>query len=152
MTNRWTVDAISSLDAARRQLRGAVDGLSNEALQRKGTNAWSVKDILAHVAMWDEMELLEMRRSARGGVSIFDHRFDRSLIDRWNDVQFRLRGPLPLDQVRDDLRAAREDIVRFLGSLAQDSPAFISTACSVQAKHDIDHAAQIRAWRDAEGI
>ncbi len=144
---------ISALDAARRELLDAVEGLTDELLEREHADGWSAKDILAHVAMWDEMEFLEMRRSARGGVSIFEHRFDRSLIDRWNDIQFRLRGPLPLAQVREDMRAAREDIAQFLVSLpAGPAPPFVSAACAVQTKHDLDHAAQIRAWREREGI
>ena len=151
--SKTTESLISMLGAARRAFLGAMEGLTDEQFERRVGDHWSVRDILAHVAMWDEMELIEMHRSVRGSVSIFEHRFDRSLIDRWNEVQLSFRKDLPLTQVREDLRLAREDIIQFLGSLPEDSlTPFISTACAVQAKHDRDHAAQVREWRARESI
>lgn len=144
---------ISLLGQARLELLRAAEHLTDAQLERRDIDTWSVKDILAHVAMWDELELLEMRRSVRGGVSIFEHRFDRSLIDRWNEIQLSLRKDIPLVQVREDLELAREEIIKFLGSLRASSlTPFISTACAVQAQHDRDHAAQVREWREREGI
>ncbi len=144
---------VELLNNARTELLGATEGLDDDQLRRRDTDGWSVRDILAHVAMWDEMELLEIRRCVRGGASVFEHRFDEALIHQWNSIQFELRSQLPLAQVRADLDFARDELIHFVGSLAaRRVPGFVSTACAVQAKHDRDHAGHIRAWREREGI
>ena len=143
------------LDDARRELLASFHGLADEQMELPLPDGWSVKDILAHVAMWDEMELPDMRRAARGSVRVLDGLDeDESLVDRWNEVQFRLRRRLPVKQVLTELSGERASIIEFLQSVPEEclTSGFIPTACAVQARHDRDHAQQIREWRQTQGI
>lgn len=142
----------AALEDARKELVASFQTLPSRDFMKPLPGGWSVKDTLAHVAMWDEMELLELRRVARGHRSAFEGSFDYSLIDRWNEVQFALRKRFSLKQVMDDLREARRELIAFLDSIDDRhlTAPFIRTACGVQAQHDRDHAEQIRAWRGGQ--
>ncbi len=143
------------LEDAREEILASFEGLTDEQMEMPLADGWSVKDILAHVAMWDEMELPDMRRAARGRARVLDALDDAyQLVDRWNDIQFALRKTLPLEQVLGELDEARHEIVQLLASVAEEhlTGGFIPAACAIQAKHDRDHAAQIREWRQRQEV
>jgi hypothetical protein len=116
-------------------------------------DGWSVKDILAHVAMWGEMELLDMRRAARGHKPVLES-FGNSYIDQWNHIQFLLRKGFGLEQVLAELGQTRRAILEFLDSIEDErlSTGYIPMACMHSISHDRRHAAQIRDWRQKEGV
>lgn len=141
------------LDDARQELMASLEGLTEEQMAAPLDGGWSVKDILAHVAMWDEMELLDMRRIARGDRPVLDS-FDHPIIDEWNRVQFVLRKDFSLKQVLSELLETRQAIADFLGSVRDEQllTGYIPMAFAHSARHDQRHAAQIRDWREREGI
>ena len=143
------------LEDARHELLAAFDGLPDEQMEVPLPDGWSVKDILAHVAMWDEMELPDMRRAARGSARVLDGLDeDETLVDLWNEVQFRLRRRLPVKQVLMELEEARASVIEFLEAVAEErlTSGFVPAACVIQSRHDRQHAAQIRDWRQTQGI
>ncbi len=145
---------LALLDNARQELLTSFQGLAEEQMETPALDGWSVKDMLAHVAMWDEMELPDMRRAARGRARVLDALDDAyQLVDRWNDIQFALRKTLPLEQVLAELDEARHEIMRFLASVAEEhlTSGFVPAACAIQADHDREHAGHIRAWREKQG-
>lgn len=117
------------------------------------SDGWSVKDILAHVAMWDEMELSDMRRAARGDQPAFES-FDYPFIDQWNHIQLVLRSRFPAKQVLAELTESRQAIMDFLSSLPDEllATGYIPMACMHSIHHDQRHAEQIRDWRQREGV
>ncbi len=154
-TNTTCASLCALLQDARQQLLASFRGLTDDEMQTALPGSWSVKDILAHVTMWDEMELPDMRRAARGRARVLDALDDAyHLVDRWNDIQFALRKTLPLEQVLGELDEARHEIVQLLASVAEEhlTSGFMPAACAIQARHDRDHADQISDWRQTQGI
>ena len=53
----------------REELLAAIQGLSDELLTDPSLDGWSVKDHLAHVALWDEIRASEVARISAGHAS-----------------------------------------------------------------------------------
>ena len=141
------------LDDARQELTASLQGLTAEQMEIPLPEGWSVKDILAHVAMWNEVELADMRRASRGDKPALAS-FDSPLVDKWNEVQFAVRKAFPLGQVTRELMETRNALTEFLASLqdGQLISGYIPVACMHSARHDQRHAAQIRASRQKASI
>ncbi len=140
------------LEDTRRELLASFEGLDAKQMETPLPNGWSVKDILAHVAMWDEADVADMHRAARGHKTRWGHW--TPLVDRWNEVEFALRKEFPLEQVLAELAEARQGLVEFVDGVPEEllASGFIPSACVVQARHDRVHAAQVRNWRDSQAI
>lgn len=118
------------------------------------SDGWSVKDILAHVAMWDEMVLPDLIRAVRGHHTSLDEWDHESFTDQWNRIALALRRRFPLEQVLGELAESREAVLSFLNSAPEErlSSGPIPVSCAIQAEHDREHAAQIRDWCQREGV
>lgn len=148
---RTSISAL--LDDARRELMTSVQGLSEEQMQISLPDGWSVKDILAHVAMWEEIALLDVHRAARGDQTALGA-WDHSFAEQWNNIHFVLRKSFPLGQVLTELTEARQGMMEILNSVEEKRLAggFIPNTCAIHAKHDREHAEQIRNWRQQKGV
>jgi len=121
---------------------------------------WMVKDLLAHVAAWDRWELQEMKRMASGeapdltAVRDMDA-FNAAVVAAWRDRT--------LAEVLTELQDARATWVSWLQALSEEEFFFrqrlfgcedwsFPGCLEVQWRHDTEHAAQISAWREAEGL
>lgn len=151
---------LARLAAERAGLLEQILGLDERALTRQVVHGdWTVQDILAHIAAWDRWEDRTMRCMAAGeapdltAVEDFD-RANAAIIAAW-------RGRT-LDQVLDELQAARADWVAWLRSLPEEEffrPrsyagwdwTFYSVPLRVQWEHDAHHGERIAAWREAAG-
>ncbi len=144
---------VALLDEARRELMTSVQGLSEGQMETPGPDGWSVKDILAHVAMWEETALADMRRAVRGDTTALDA-WDHSFDDQWNHMHMVLRKSFPLQQVLRELAETRRATIEILGSLqdVQMTGGFMPSTCAIHAKHDRDHAEQIRVRRQQDRI
>jgi hypothetical protein len=147
---RTSISAL--LDDARRELLASFQGLTEEQMTVPMLEEWSVKDVLAHVAMWEEVALPDMRRAARGDKTALDA-WDHSFTDQWNHMQFALRKGFPLRQVLTELAEMRLGTMEILGSVeeARLVSGFIPSTCAIHARHDREHAEQIRSWRQKQG-
>ncbi len=103
---------------------------------------WSVKDILAHLASWEEQILPDLRRVREGRQPALAA-FNEADVDQWNALLVGLRRAFPLSQVRQKLAHYRSAIIEALDSL----PHF-----AICAGHDRRHAEHIRHWRQQEGV
>jgi hypothetical protein len=50
----------------RRELLAAIDGLTDALLTEPSLDGWSVKDHLAHLALWDDLRASEVVRISAG--------------------------------------------------------------------------------------
>ena len=146
-------DTCALLDDARKELMTSINGLAEDHMESLLPDGWSVKDILAHLAMWEEAALPDMRRAARGdktALGAWDHSFD----DQWNNIHFALRKSFPLRQVLTELAESRRGTMDFLESLDVERFAggFIANTSAIHARHDREHAEQIRNWRQQQGV
>jgi len=151
---------LARLAAERAGLLEQLIGLDERTLtEMPFLDGWTVTDLLAHVAAWDRWELREMKHMASGeapdlaAVRDMDA-FNAAVVAVWRDRN--------LSQVLAELQAARAAWVSWLQALSGEEffrqrlfgcEDWSFPGCvEVQCRHDAEHAAQIAAWREAEGL
>jgi len=147
---------LGELEKARSELRASYEGLPDEQMTRLGAvGEWSVKDVLSHVASWDEVLLPDLARLARGETpALASIDLESASFDSANAVIMSQRRNLPLDQVLRELDTDRADVIEAVGRLPDSALAegqFGRILIQITAAHDKEHAAGISEWRRKEG-
>jgi uncharacterized damage-inducible protein DinB len=155
---------IADLRAARARLLQALEGLTDEHMLQVGAvGIWSIKDVLAHLVAW-EAELVtalsrleQHKRQPPRIVEIDD-------IDDWNDEQYHTNVARSLDVVLDDFHGVHKHLIAALESLDDrilddnrrwpwmEGEPLSYLVFENAIWHEDEHAADIRAWRETEGI
>ena len=107
----------SQLEEARKVLLDAFDGLTPDQMTVPMLEDWSVKDILTHVASWDEFALPDLRRVGRGHMPALLS-FREAEVNDWNRMIMSLRRNFPLDQVMSEIEECRKATMAALLSTA----------------------------------
>lgn len=93
-----------------RQTRGAllsaIEGLNDALLAETPPGDWSVKDQLAHVAVWDDIRASEVTRISAGHESVW--RMTSEQDEAYNVMAHELRLGLSIGQVRWELETSRQ--------------------------------------------
>lgn len=153
---RWNTsrDLLTRLDAAWRGFTQSYAGLSEAELLEPGvTEAWSVKDIIAHVTTWEEEALKHVPVMLRGGRP---PRYSVTYggIDAFNARMTAQKSALTLSEVL----AQQETVHRRLIALIEGLPADqLGAKARVRRRLRLDtyghypiHASAIRRWRKHE--
>ena len=152
--------AAAHLAAERAGLLEQLIGLDERVLTESPMlDDWTVKDLLAHIAAWDHWELREMRHMASGeSLDLTDVRDT----DAFNARAVAVRRDRILAEVLAELQEARATWVAWLQTLSDEEffrqylfegVDWSFPGCvEVQWQHDAEHAAQIAARREAEGL
>ena len=147
------------VDDEYQNLRKAIDGLDAAALQRIWFGEWSVKDIIAHVLGWQKEMTGALQRIARGEKPTPEG-VDYSDTDTWN-AKFSLvmKQQLPSTvvaewgQVHQVYMKAARAIPDERFAQKDGKPSTVSRLLEGSGYgHFREHAAQIRAWRQREGL
>jgi uncharacterized protein (TIGR03083 family) len=146
-------DTYRPLTESRGRLNSAIDGLPPDKMLVPLLNDWSVKDILTHITSWDELLLPDIYRLSRGRVAGLACNV-QAANDRWNDLPMSVRRDFPLDQVLAEFAESREALLKALEEVPEEQfdSGYIPGNWQVTAFHDWEHARDIRAWRDREGL
>lgn len=150
----WRRRAIDEMTRSRRATLGVLAGIPEAAIRRPRTQgAWSVQDVLAHVAAWEEEGTRRLRLIARGrGARI---RFYDTMpeVDRFNTRAVRAARRLGLPTHLRRLARGRAELVRALRRLpprALDDPAHelpvVVWLREFAWTHEAAHRREIRAW------
>jgi hypothetical protein len=150
-------DLLEQMEKARSELRGSYQGLPDEQMTRLGAvGEWSVKDVLSHVASWDEVMLPDLARIARGETpALASVDLESASFDAANAAIMSQRRELPLAQVLRDLDIDRADVMAAVGRVPDSALAegqFGRILIQITAAHDKEHAAGIYEWRRKEGL
>lgn len=137
--------------AARADLNEALNGLSEEQMtQDVVTGEWTVKDILAHLAAWQEETLLSVERAERGedpGSIIDDD------VDGWNANRVAERRRLPLVDIMQEFTSTYDQLLHALDRWPSDTvplgPASWDETSRLWwlTEHDREHVGAIRTYR-----
>ena len=100
---------IAYYQESRAALLHALDGVGDASLIGPTLDGWSVKDHLAHVALWDDVRADEVARISAGHASAW--RMDDAQGDAYNALGYALRAELTLEQVRWELATSRERLL-----------------------------------------
>ena len=131
----------------RADLLDAIDGVSDELMTERTLDGWSIKDHLAHIALWDDTRAQEVERISAGHDSTW--RMSGEQDAAFNEIGYDLRRDLPLAQVRWELEASRERLLRAI-ERANDrglDPSLYGEA-GLTSGHEAQHAGWIRRWRE----
>ena len=145
---------------ARDELFASIKKLKRSDMKLKSLDGWSVRDILAHIIEWD-FRSVEDAQGIVADETIDTRRledmdgFNREVLqnyEKWsmNDI-FTGLG-LSTRQVLNFLRSKTEDKLNKGGQLLENGQKVTVRWLMDYSDHDIEHAKQIREWREEKGI
>jgi uncharacterized damage-inducible protein DinB len=130
----------------RAELAAAIDGLTDEEMIDPSLDGWSVKDHLAHLALWDDIRATEVARISAGYDSAWQMTPDQDAA--YNDVGYAVRRALQLKQVRWELETSRK---RLLDAISSATPRGLDGSlygeAGLHSSHEAQHAGWIKRWR-----
>jgi uncharacterized damage-inducible protein DinB len=152
---------LTKLAESRRDLHQAAQGLSEEeTTQVQVEGVWTIKDVLGHIASWEEICLEPLRRYADGAPfkveSILDYlSMNEGLVARKRET--------PLDSILDELDAIRQELAATVGKLSveqweqkvifpwgDEGP--VAEMLDELYEHEWEHVQAIQQWqRDRAG-
>ncbi len=155
-------ELVSAMDTSRAELLDAIVGLSDEQMLEPGVvGDWSVRDVLQHISLW-EAELVKLLVHVQQRRRPTGDRFAGKIdIDTLNARWHAETKDRPLDSVQADFAAVRQQTQRRLNDVGEADLANAKLVPWLKgrplwqwvfedtAEHDQEHAAQIRAWREA---
>ena len=138
----------------RKELLAAIQGLSDELMTEPSLDGWSVKDHLAHLALWDDIRASEVARISAGHNSAWPAwRLQGDQGEAFNALIHDLRLALPLDQVRWELATSRQKLLGAISSAtARGLDASLYGEAGLRSSHETQHAGWIKRWRREKGI
>lgn len=135
----------------RQGLLAAIDGLDDGALTEPSLDGWSVKDHLAHLALWDDIRASEVERISAGHDSAWRMTGDQDAA--YNALGYDLRRRLSLDQARWELETSRE---RLLDAIASATAVGLDGSrygeAGLRSTHEAEHTGWIRRWRGEKSL
>lgn len=154
-------ELLDALNHTRAELEKAISGLSAAQMTQPGAaGEWSVKDILLHLCLWEAEMVKTLYLAAQDqkkpATEIFNPEYLK-VNDRW----YAENKDRPLEQVLNDLRAVRPQLLRRLAELSDDQlckPAYYAwmgkhalsnLVKDICIEHEQEHIEQIQSWRKA---
>lgn len=148
------------LETEYQNLREAVDGLDNDGLLRVWFGSWSVRDIVAHILGWEREMTVALQRMARGERPTPEG-VDYSNSDEWNATFVSAMVPISPTTVLAIWSQTHMNYVRAARAVPADrygvrEDGKLNTANRLLETsgfgHYREHGAQIREWRQREGL
>ncbi len=135
----------------REELLSAIVDLSDARMVEPSLDGWSVKDHLAHLAVWDEIRAYEVARTSAGHSSAW--RMTEDQVVTYNAMAYELRRSLSLEQVRWEFETSRQHLLEAIASATErglESSHY--GEAPVRSTHEAEHAGWITRWRAETGV
>jgi uncharacterized damage-inducible protein DinB len=133
----------------RAELLAAIDRLSDDQLSERTLDGWSVKDHLAHLALWDELRAAEVERISAGYESTW-RMHDRD--GEYSTLGYDMRRDLSPAQVRWESATTHQ---RLLDEIANATERGLDGSlygeAGLKSTHEGAHAGWIKRWRGERG-
>ena len=149
-------DMLAKLAESRRDLHRATQGLSEEEMtQVQVEGVWTIKDVLGHIASWEEICLDPLRRYADGDL------FEVEVIEDYltlNEELAARKQDVPLDVILDELDAIRQELVATASKLSAEQweqrvlfpwgdEGAVAEMLDELYQHELEHVHAIQQWR-----
>ena len=147
-------DAIAALETVRAETLEAINGIPEDKMAVAAFGTWSVKDVLCHLTSWEQFAVPDLQRISRGHIpQLATLRLEE--IDEWNAGLMRSRNLFLLPQAMFELEDSRRQFIDALnaqpeGVFAAGQMVRMLTDGLVNGEQG--HAADIREWRQKEGV
>jgi uncharacterized damage-inducible protein DinB len=130
----------------REGLLSAIDGIGDQMMIEPSLDGWSIKDHLAHIAVWDEIRAAEVARISAGHDSAW--RMSDEQGEAYNEMSYDLRRVLLLPQVRWELATSRQKLRDAIASATtRGLDASLYGEAGLLSSHEVQHAGWIKRWR-----
>lgn len=142
---------IQHYNAMRDGLLAAISGLSDDLLSEPSLDGWSVKDHLAHLALWDSIRAGEIVRISAGYSTAW--RTHGEMDETINQMTQSLRKGLSVAQVKWELATSRQRVIDAITSATPRGldPSLYGEA-SLRTTHEAQHTGWILRWRREKGV
>ncbi len=147
-------DAIAGLEASRAETLDVINGIPEEKMTVVAFGAWSVKDVLCHLASWEQFAVPDLQRISRGHIPQLAT-FRREDVDDWNVGLMRSRNLFPLPQAMFELEDSRRQFIDALNALPDGlfaSGQLASMRVNGLAEGERGPATEIWEWRKQQGV
>ena len=149
--------ALAELHAARTELLALLNGMDEATLERPGAlGAWSVKNMLAHLAAWEDWVVQALPVRMATGTTPPEFRARVADEDQFNALEVAERAELTPSEQLMELERVRAELLRYVHTLppaelarrqpwpecAGTLPEYLLVALG---QHERDHAAALRA-------
>jgi hypothetical protein len=127
----------------------AVEGIPDNRLSEPAVGHWSTKDLLGHIAFWEDWAIGYCRRIIAGEPEPEE---DSDAINEGQVAESKGKTAAEQKRYRDEAHAR---LAAFLPSIRDDDPQFARLVEALGGEtwgHFDEHSAQVRAWRAAEGM
>lgn len=144
-------DLLQHYRRTREELLSAIEGLSDAQLTESSLDGWSVKDHLAHIAVWDDVRASEVIRISAGHESAW--RMTGEQDESYNAVAHAMRLRLSPDQVRWELETSRQRLLDAIASAtARGLDGSLYGEAGLRSLHEAVHTPWIKRWRQESGV
>lgn len=154
-------ELIEALSLSRADFIEIIAGLSDEEMEQPGqVGNWSIKDVLAHLNMW-EAESIKMLFQAGQGSKPTTLHFKQVDDDAVNAQWYAESKDRSLEAILDDFEGVRNQLIRRLETFKDSelnevgyfpwlkNQSLSDLIISYTIEHETEHAANIRTWRQA---
>jgi len=127
----------------------AVEGIPDNRLAEPIVGHWSTKDLLGHVAFWEEWVIGDCRRIEADEPETGEE------TDPINQGQVAENKDSSVAEQKRYRQAAHANLIAYLGSIAATEPTFPALVKALEGEtwgHYDEHAAEVLKWRSAEGL
>ncbi|MGC8787225.1 MAG: DinB family protein, partial [Anaerolineae bacterium] len=156
---QWRAHLLAHLASERAKLWQLLVGLDEEALTQRTVFAdWTVKDLLAHIAGWDEFHtkrIVLLQAGQEADIPTVD-------LEEYNAAMHAERRDWLLDRAVEACQRARAEFLQALAGLTEEQlhrklclPWGETSArrwAQNRARHDAWHAGDIQRWREQLGL
>lgn len=144
----------------------ALDGVSEaDMTSERALGDWSIKDLLAHVAFWEEQAISMLRLVAEGRASDVVRPVNPQQIKSWNAREVANRRDLPLAAIFDGLVANYHELQNAVNAISEEEwqntrvrswrghrqPISLIAALDTY-EHYNEHRQQIIGWRQSRVV
>ena len=154
---------LEQIRAAQTEFLAAIDGLDTNAMMRPGVvGIWSVKDVIAHLTVWQSelitaLSQLDRRGNVPNIVKIDD-------LAEFNDEQYRINVRRGLDVILEDLHGVHKHLIVAVEAIDERILTDFRRFTWLEGEsleyliaengylHEAEHAAEIREWRTTQGL
>jgi hypothetical protein len=148
------LDAIAVLETVRAETLDAINGIPEEKMTVAAFGTWSVKDVLCHLASWEQFAVPDLQRIGRGHIpQLATLRLEE--VDDWNAGLMRSRNLFPLPQAMFELEDSRRQLIDALNAQPDNLFAagqMVRMLTDGLVNGEKGHVADIREWRKQQGV
>lgn len=135
----------------RDDLLAAIDGLSDAQMTEPSIDGWSVRDHLAHLALWDDVRADEVARISAGHDSAW--RMSPADDASYNALGYEMRRMLSLEQVRWESTNSRQRLLDAIAAAtARGLDGSLYGEAGLRSGHEAQHTGWIQRWRSERGF